>query len=198
MPLHFVRAFVPYRFVGAFMPYCNVGAFVPYHFVGASVPYRIVGASMPHCFVEAFMLTVLQEPLCLTVLQILPEPVVLVELFYFCWSFKSYHTAKGIFYHFISLYVIYIHVYMNCGNAFYLAFTHRLCITHYSFNSFFQILFKSVLHLSLLLRSCYLSVDAMSHFHEVSWYHDGDIIVRSSRSVIGIYFDCVGQGNRVL
>ena len=60
-------------------------------------------------------------------------------------------------------------------------------MTHHSFYSFFQILLELVLHPSLLLRPCYVSVDVMSRFDKVSWYHDGDIIVQSSKSVACIY-----------
>ena len=102
-----------------------------------------------------------------------------LSYFTFCRSFKPYHTVE------VCMYILPFHflvcdIYM-CVKVvvmpFNFAFTHWVCMTHHSFYSFFQTLIESVLHPSLLLRPCYVSVDAMSHFDKVSWYHDGDIIV---------------------
>ena len=98
-------------------------------------------------------------------LQVLLELAVLVELLH-CFVGASNPTILRkcvcIPYRFISLYVKYIHVCKIMVMLFNLAFTHWVCMIHHSFYSLFQILLESVLHPFLLLRPCYLSVDAMT------------------------------------
>ena len=92
-------------------PFCK--SLYAYRIVWTSVPYRIADITRACRFgwVTLFLVGAL-------------SPTVLLK-------------CVCISYCFISLYVIYIHVCMNYGNAFYPVFTHRVCMTHYSFNSFF-------------------------------------------------------------
>ena len=81
---------------------------------------------------------------------------------------------------------IYIHVCKIVVMLFNLAFTNWVCMTHHSFYSFFQILLESILHPFLLLRPCYLLVNAMTHLMRWAGIMM-EILLYSHRGVSHVY-----------